>query len=142
VTTLGARYWQSLSPALRRYYCASRWPSAVFLATTMLHAWATHRDGLVPPLRLALALLPVVAMGWLFAGYLRFLRDCDELERRIETDALAWAGGAGLLGAMAAMLLLDAHVVAWPAKQVAGLIGLVLATGYLLARGLLHRRLA
>ena len=137
---LGIRYWNSLSPALRRYYRASLWPSVLFLAAAGLHAWGSHRRGLAEPLRIALALAPVLAMAWMFAGYLRFLRDCDELERRIETDALAWAGGAGLLGALAAMLLLDAGLAAWPARHVAGLLGLVLAASYLLARALLHRR--
>ena len=60
------------------------------------------------PLRLAIALAPVLAMAWMFAAYLRFLRDCDELERRIELGALAWAAGIVLHAAMAALFLLDA----------------------------------
>ena len=137
-----ARYWHGLSPALRRYYRASVMPSLLFIAAALLHAWASHRPGLADPLRIVLALGPVLAMGWMFAGYLRFLRDCDELERRIETDALAWAGGAGLLGTLAAMLLLDAGVAAWSARHVAGFLSLLLAGSYALARALLHRRVA
>ena len=98
------RYWQGLSPALRRYYRASVWPSLAFIALAALHEWATHQPAL--PLRLAIALAPVLAMAWMFAAYLRFLRDCDELERRIELGALAWAAGITLHAAMAAMLLL------------------------------------
>ena len=140
MTGLFARYCQSLSPALRRYYRASLWPSLLFLGLAALHEWATHQAGLVLPLRIAIALAPVLAMAWMFAAYLRFLRDCDELERRIELDALAWAAGIGLLAAMAAMLLLDAGVAAWSARHVAATLGLLIVCSYALVRALLHRR--
>ena len=126
------RYWQGLSPALRRYYRASLWPSLLFIALAVLHEWAARQSGF--------ALAPVPAMAWMFACYLRFLRDCDELERRIELDALAWAAGIGLLAAMAAMLLLDAGVAAWSARHVAATLGLLIVCSYALVRALLHRR--
>ena len=138
--TLLTHYWRDLSPALQRYYRASLWPSLLLLATSGLHEWATRQPGLALAWRSTFALAPVLCVGWVFASYLRFLRDCDELERRIELDALAWAAGLGFLGAWAAIFLLDAGVVAWPAKRVAGLIGVVLACGYAFARALLHRR--
>ena len=94
MTSLFARYCQSLSPALQRYYRASLWPSLLFLGLAALHEWATQQPGLVLPLRIAIALAPALAMAWMFAAYLRFLRDCDELERRIETEAI---GAASLL---------------------------------------------
>ena len=134
------RHWQNLSPALRRYYRASLWPSLLFLTAAALHEWATRQAGLATPVRAMLALAPVLCMGWMFARYLHFLRDCDELERRIELHALAWAAGLGLIAALAAMLLLDAGVVAWPAKLVASLLALVITIGYALVRALLHRR--
>ncbi len=140
MNALVARYWQGLSPALRRYYRASLWPGAAFVALTALHEWSTHQPGLPAAWRLAAALAPVACMAWMFACYLRFLRDCDELERRIELDALAWAAGVGLIAAMAALYVLDAGVVAWPARLVASVLGLLLVVAYLLARALLHRR--
>ncbi len=140
MNTMMTRYWHSLSPALRRYYRASLWPSVLFLAMAVLHEWATHQTALAFPLRITIALAPVVCLAWMFACYLRFLRDCDELERRIELDALAWAAGIGVLAAMAALLLLDARVVAWPAKLVAAHLGLLLLCAYALVRALLHRR--
>ena len=142
MTGLFARYCQSLSPALRRYYRASLWPSLLFLGLAALHEWATHQAGLVLPLRIAIALAPVLAMAWMFAAYLRFLRDCDELERRIELGALAWAAGITLQAAMAAMLLLDAGVAGWSGRHVAAWLCLVLAIAYVLVRGWLHRRYA
>ena len=136
---IATRYWQSLSPALRRYYRASVWPGLAFLAMTVLHEWAS-RTGQSTLLRTLFALGPVLAMAWMFAAYLRFLRDCDELERRIELGALAWAAGIGLLAAMAAMLLLDAGVAAWSARHVAATLGLLIVCSYALVRALLHRR--
>lgn len=135
-----ARYWNGLSPALQRYYRASLWPSLLLVAMAMLHEWATRQPGMAPAWRIAFALGPVLCVGWVFACYLRFLRDCDELERRIELDALAWAAGLGFLGAWAAIFLLDAGVAAWPAKKLAAMLGLLLIVGYVLARALLHRR--
>ncbi len=136
------RHWQSLSPALRRYYVASALPSAVFVALAALHEVVSRQADGALPLRVAAALAPVLAMAWLFALYLRFLRDCDELERRIELDALAWAAGIALHGLLAALLLLDAHVVAWRADRVAAGGALLLLGSYALIRHGLHRRYA
>lgn len=141
MTGLVTRYWQSLSPALRRYYRASAWPSLVFLALAVLHEWAS-RLGLPASWRSAFALGPVLAMAWMFGAYLRFLGDCDELERRIELGALAWAAGIVLHAAMGAMLLLDAGVAAWPGRLVAAWLCLLLVASYALVRGWLHRRYA
>ena len=142
MTGLFARYCQSLSPALRRYYRASLWPSLLFLGLAALHEWATHQPGLALPLRIAIALAPLLAMAWMFAAYLRFLRDCDELERRIELGALAWAAGIVLHAAMAALFLLDAGLVDWSGRHVASSLGLLLVVSYALIRGWLHRRYA
>ena len=103
---------------------------------------APERAGLSAGLRTAFALGPVLAMAWMFTAYLRFLRDCDELERRIELGALAWSAGITLQAAMAAMLLLDAGVVAWSGRHVAAWLCLLLVISYALVRGWLHRRYA
>ena len=136
------RYWHGLSPALRRYYRASLWPSLLFIALVVLHEWAARQSGIALPLRIGFALAPVPAMAWMFACYLRFLRDCDELERRIELGALAWAAGISMLASMAAILLLDAEVVTWSAQHVATWLCLLLVGGYALVRSWLHRRYA
>ena len=141
MTGLASRYWHSLSPALQRYYRASVGPSLLFIALAVVHEWAS-RAGLSAGLRTAFALGPVLAMAWMFTAYLRFLRDCDELERRIELGALAWAAGITLQAAMAAMLLLDAGVVAWSGRHVAAWLCLLLVISYALVRGWLHRRYA
>lgn len=135
-------YWQSLSPALRRYYCSSLLPCLLFLVLAMVHEVVSRLTGVALPVRWAAALAPVLAMAWIFAVYLRFLRDCDELERRIELGALAWAAGITLHASMATMLMLDAGLVDWSGRHVAAWLCMLLVIGYALIRGWLHRRYA
>lgn len=142
MSALWSGYWQSLSPALRRYYCSSLLPSVLFLALAVVHETVSRLAGVDPLIRWAAALAPVLAMAWLFALYLHFLRDCDELERRIELGALAWAAGITLHAAMAAMLLLDAGLVDWSGRHVAAWLCMLLVISYALIRGWLHRRYA
>lgn len=137
-----SRYWRSLSPALQRYYCNSVAPCLLFVVLTVVHEVLSRRTGVALPIRWAAALAPVLAMAWVFAVYLRFLRDCDELERHIELGALAWAAGITLQAAMAAMLLLDAGLAGWSGQHVAAWLGMLLVISYALIRGWLHRRYA
>lgn len=135
-----ARYCQHLSPALRAYYRASALPSLLFLALTGLHEWLSRQPDLARWLRFAGALAPAAAMAWLFACYLRFLRDCDELERGIELKALAWAAGISLQGLMALLFLIDAGLLDWPQKRLMAVLTVLLLASYALVRGGLHRR--
>ncbi|KQY49295.1 hypothetical protein [Lysobacter sp. Root494] len=136
------QYWQSLSPALRRYYRISMLPCVVFAATAVAHEWISREAGAPVALRGAFAVLPALVMAWMFALYLRFLRDCDELERRIELGALAWSAGITMLGLLAGLFLLDAGLLELPAKQALAGLGVLLFGGYALVRAVLHRRYA
>ena len=136
------RYWGSLSPALQRYYRAGIAPSLAFLCLAAVYEFVSRQAGIAMPWRVVAALAPVLALAWMFAIYLRFLRECDELERRIELGALAWAAGIALHAAMTALYLLDARVVDWSAKDVAAGIALMMLCGYALIRSWLHRRYA
>ena len=135
-------YWGSLSPALQRYYRAGSVPSLAFLCLAVTHEFVSRQSDMAMPWRVGFALAPVLALTWMFSNYLRFLRECDELERRIELGALAWAAGISLNAAMTALYLLDARVIDWSAKDVAAGLGLVLVCSYTLIRGWLHRRYA
>lgn len=129
-----------MSPALKRYYRRSVLPCLAFVVLVLV------RRPLVDALpdgaawRAGLGLLPLVGWMWLMAEYVRFLRDCDELERRIELDALVVGTGAGVTGAFALLLLLDVHAVRIGAEQVAAIAALVPITVFSLARHVLHRR--
>ena len=60
-----------------------------------------NRGDLAPVLAWSLALVPnLFAIAALFA-YLRFLREADELVRRIQLEGLAFGFGAGVVAAMA-----------------------------------------
>ena len=139
---LFVRHWEGLSPALQRYYRAAIFPSLVFICLASVHDVTSREWDLAMPWRIGFALAPVLALAWMFAIYLRFLRECDELERRIELGALAWAAGVALHAAMTALYLLDARVVDWHAKDVAAGIGLIVLCSYALIRSWLHRRYA
>ena len=128
-----------LSPALKRYYRRSALP---------LTGWVLLVAARKPLLALAdgatvktvLALLPLLGMAWICWEYMRFLRECDELERRIEQLAMAWSVATSLLAATAVLLLHDADAVHWSGVQVcAGLLLLQCAT-YMVVRWWLHWR--
>ncbi len=136
------RYWKSLSPALQRYYRAGIVPSVAFLCLAATHEIVSRQSDVAMAWRVGFALAPVLALAWMFGKYLRFLHECDELERRIELGALAWAAGISLNAAMTALYLLDARVVDWLSKDVAAGLGLILLCSYALIRGWLHRRYA
>ncbi len=140
--SLWRRYWDGLSPALQRYYRAATLPSLVFICLVVVHEFVSRHTELAMPWRIGLALAPTLALAWGFASYLRFLRECDELERRIELGALAWAAGISLHVAVTAVFLLDARIVDWPAQKVASVIGLTLVCSYAFIRSWLHRRYA
>ena len=133
-------YCQSLSPALRRYYRISALPCLLFVAAVAVHEWITRQAGTAVALRYAFALLPALLMAWMFALYLRFLRDCDELERRIELGALAWSAGITMLALMTGLFLLDAGLLGMTAKVAFAGLAFVLFGGYVLVRAVLHRR--
>ena len=133
-------YCQSLSPALRRYYRVSALPCLLFVAAVAVHEWITRQAGTAVALRYAFALLPALLMAWMFALYLRFLRDCDELERRIELGALAWSAGITMLALMTGLFLLDAGLLGMTAKVAFAGLAFVLFGGYALVRAVLHRR--
>jgi hypothetical protein len=135
-------FWEDMSPALRRYYRASVLPSVLFVGLVYAHARVSERADIAWPLRAAVALGPVAAMAWTFVAYLHFLRDCDELERRIELGALAWSAGITVQAMLAALFLLDARVIDWRSDNVVALLGLVLLGSYAVVRAWLHRRYA
>lgn len=139
---VAARYWQGLSPALRRYCRASVLPSLLFVALAVLHEWSARQAGLPMPWRVVFALAPISCVTWMFACYLRFLRECDELERRIELHALAWAAGLAIHGLVGLLFLLDAGLLAMPGRHLVAVALGFLLVSYALVRDWLQRRYA
>ena len=54
----------------------------------------------MPLLRVLIALLPALLLVWIMRAFVRYVRDCDELQRRIELES----------GAVAALLMSTAYM--------------------------------
>lgn len=128
-----------LSPALKRYYRRSALPLAAWvLLVAGRQPLLALADGVAG--KVALALLPLLGLAWICWEYMRFLRECDELERRIEQLAMAWSVATSLLGATALLLLHDADAMHWSATQVCGGLLLLQCFTYAVVRWWLHWR--
>ena len=67
-------------------------------------------------LRVAIALLPAALMMWILRAFVRFVRDCDELHRRIELESGSIAALLVSAGYMTAGFLQSAELIAVPAS--------------------------
>ena len=129
-----------MSPALKRYYRRSALPCLAFVALVLARASLLDAAPDTVPWRVVLALLPLLAWFWTLAEYARFVRECDELERRIEFGAMVAGIGVSVTAAMALLFLLDARALHVGAERVAALAAVVPLVVFSLARHLLHRR--
>ena len=94
------RWWrehcdESYSQPATRRYIRAMWPVMVAYSLTLfLSVWLIKRGIEPAPLRALVAVLPVVPLVLFVRVALRYLREIDELQRRIETEAI---GAASLL---------------------------------------------
>lgn len=91
------RWWRQhcdemyAQPAGRRYLRAL-WPiMAGYSLTLFLSIWLVKRGIDSVPLRAVVAVLPALAIALLMRAALRYLREIDELQRRLETEAIGIA---------------------------------------------------
>ena len=111
------RWWRQhcdemyAQPASRRYLRAL-WPIMIGYALTLfVSIWLVKR-GIGPvPLRALVAVLPVLPIALLMRAALRYLREIDELQRRIETEAIGIASLLVALLYFAGGLLQKAKVI-------------------------------
>lgn len=73
--------------------------TALFVASMLLASWLLKYFEPSVPVRLALVLLPVPPVALLIFGNVRWLRSLDELQRRIQLEAVGFAFPAGIVGA-------------------------------------------
>ena len=94
------RWWRShcddmYAQAAGRRYLRALWPALALYSVTLFASIFLIRRGIESvPLRGLVAVLPVLPIGWMMLAALRYLREVDELQRRIETEAI---GAASLL---------------------------------------------
>ena len=146
VLRLAPRWWRQhcdemyAQPAGRRYIRAM-WPILFgYTACLLLSLWLIRR-GIEPAwLRAVVAVLPILPIALLFRAALRYLREIDELQRRIETEAIGIASLLVALVWMAGGLLQKAKVIDIAAVDAMIWVFPALAGGYGIAKMVLTRR--
>lgn len=79
------------TPALRSRYLREFMPAMVaYVLTLFLSVWLLMRVD-EPGLRGLVALMPVPAIGMALRAIIRYIRDVDELQQRIELEAVSFA---------------------------------------------------
>ena len=140
------RWWRQhcdemyAQPAGRRYLRAL-WPILVgYSLTLFLSIWLVKRGIDSVPLRAVVAVLPVLPIALLMRAALRYLREIDELQRRIETEAIGIASLLVSLLFFAGGLLQKAKVVDIDAAVAMIWVFPLLCLAYGLAKMVLARR--
>ena len=125
------RYFREFIPAMSAYV-------VVLLASTWL---LKHYDGGIPlAARIALALLPVLPLAGVMRAIVRVIRDSDELERKIELEAVAISAMLTGMGFFSVGLLASARIIALDGDAVAIWVWPVLCFTYGLAKCVAVRR--
>ena len=111
------RWWreycdeQYAQPAGRRYVRALLPIMAAYSLALFGSIWLIKRGIASVPLRAIVAIVPALAIALLMHAGLRYLREIDELQRRIETEAIAAAALLVSLVYFAGGLLQKAKVI-------------------------------
>lgn len=140
------RWWRQhcdemyAQPAARRYLRAL-WPLMVGYALTLsLSLWLLKRGIEAVPLRALVAILPALPIALLMRAALRYLREIDELQRRIETEAIGIASLLVALLYFAGGLLQKAKVIELDAAAAMIWVFPLLVAIYGVAKMVLARR--
>jgi len=105
-----------VTPALRRRYLREFMPAIVgYVVAVFLSVWLLKRVD-AQALRALIALLPVPAIALAMRAIVRRIRDADELQRRIELEAVSIAAGFVSLAYLAAGFLQRAGVIDVPSS--------------------------
>lgn len=143
---LAPRWWrrhcdeQFAQPASRRYLRAF-WPIMIGYSLLLFLSVTLIKRGIESvPLRAFVAVLPALAIALFMGAALRYLREIDELQRRIETEAI---GAASLLVSLlyfAGGLLQQAKVIAIPGGVAMIWVFPLLCLSYGIAKMILTKR--
>ncbi len=140
------RWWRDhcddmyAQPAGRRYITAL-WPIMLFYTVALLLSLWWIKQGIESlPLRALVAVLPALAIALLMRAALRYLREIDELQRRIETEAIGIASLLIALLYFAGGLLQKAKVIDIDAASAMVWVFPLMCASYGVAKMLLTRR--
>lgn len=99
----------------RRYYRELGWATAGYVLVMLV--WKQMLSLFQAPwLRFLVALLPALLVIWIMRAFVRYVRDSDEMQRRIEFESGSIAALLVSAGYMAAGFLQSADLIAIPAK--------------------------
>lgn len=76
-------------PLRQRYVREMMAAMAVYVVTLMLSVWLFKRMEMAPLLRTAVALAPVLPIVFVLRAMIRYIRDVDEMQQRIELEAVS-----------------------------------------------------
>lgn len=118
---------------LRSYYIKSLFPCAL---TILIFAFGFNAPQLLlaPWQKLSWVLLVLLPFLWSCKIYRQYLNECDEVERRIELDAIAIGSLFALTSGLALMLALATKLVSPTAEFALSAVLLPLCFGYAVAR--------
>ncbi|MEE7547142.1 hypothetical protein HF319_08940 [Xanthomonas sp. Kuri4-1] len=130
----------SASPALaRRYSREFGVPMALYVGVML--CWKRLLDGVDAHwARVLVALLPALLMVLVIRAVARYVRDSDEMQRRIELESIAIAAGLVAAVYMAAGFLQSAGLIAVPAAVAMLWVFPALCMTYGIAKGVTARR--
>jgi hypothetical protein len=145
LTAFGSRLpdaCDSSTPALRRRYTREFVPPMVaYVVATLLSVWWLKSID-ATWLRALVALLPVPPIALAMRAIMRYIRDADELQRRIELEAVSFATALVSLGYLAAGFLQLAKVIDIPASAAMIWVFPLVCLSYGLAKLTIARRYA
>jgi hypothetical protein len=131
-----------MRPAVKQYLATLIPTMLVYLALVALSVMLLRHLGSSASwnLRTLVALAPMLPMLLAAAAFVRYLRRCDELEQRIELEAIAAAALTTSLGFLAVGTLAGASLLNVDAGASAMLVFPILLCSYALIRVLVSRR--
>lgn len=109
---------ESSPPTLRRRYVRELAVTMAAYAVLLVLSMTLLKRVDAPALRALLALVPVVPVALAVAAMVRYFRGVDELQQRIELEAVSLGGALLALLYLAGGLLQAARVIDLPADQV------------------------
>jgi hypothetical protein len=118
---------------LKRYYIRSIIPMLVYIAL-IIGSHHLAEQAVLPWLKAALALSPLLALAWIFYYYFNYLAECDELERKIEMDAMAISAMSGVLCGMALLFLSDHALLQLSERSIIVISVGAICLGYIITR--------
>ncbi len=119
---------------LRRYYINSIFPGCLALLFFAI-GFNSPQLLVAPWQKLLWILLVLIPFIWTCKIYSQYLIECDEVERKIELDAIAMGSFFTLTCCLALILAIATQLILPSAKTVLACVILSLCTGYAVSRG-------